>query len=365
MNQGNINFRMAVEEMKSAYVSTPSRKAKKRIVRKTVKAIKAKNGRFLSKLRKSEIKMLGLPHKVVFEVVADNVAIEKTKQAIRYIHYKKDAGQDGKSQDLKAKKVGQSADKSIKKSGTSALSSSDDSDQSTSSERHRSNRNLRLPEVNGAWAPASVALPPMDPSAKNLFNAQKFSPQHVTTNLNPLAYSLASPFLTSHSPTLRGIQMPSPALRGTPMGNPGLQDLPSQAIPGILPSLHTGGPSFLPARDFNALRAGAQASHFPESASTAPAGRPRSQSQSMMIPPPSQQEVLITDFLRRHMIAGGPPQGGLTSEQMTADDTIRASLQLGQQLQQASAFQDDRLRAAPLADEQRRFLNSYLSFPPR
>jgi hypothetical protein len=362
MNQGNINFRMAVEEMKSAYVSTPSRKAKKRIVRKTVKAIKAKNGRFLSKLRKSEIKMLGLPHKVVFEVVADNVAIEKTKQAIRYIHYKKDAGQDGKSQDLKAKKVGQSADKSVKKSGTSALSSSDDSDQSTASGRHQSNRNRRLPEVKAAWAPA-----PVDPSAKNLFSTQQFTSRHGTANLNPLAYSLASPFLNSHSPTLRGIQMPSPTLRGTPMGNPGLQDLPSLAIPGILPSLQPGGPSFLPARDFNALRAGAQASHLPESASmlpnTAPsAGRPISQSQSMLLPPPSQQEV--TDFLRRHMTAGGPPQGGLTSEQMTADGTIRASLQLGQQLQ-AAAFQDDRLRAALLADEQRRFLNSYLSFPPR
>jgi hypothetical protein len=127
------------------------------------------------------------------------------------------------------------------------------------------------------------------------------------------------------------------------MGNPGLQDLPSQAISGILPSLQTGGPSFLPARDFNALRAVAHASHLPNTAPSA--GRPISQSQSMMlVPPPSQQEVLVTDFLRRHMTdaAGGPPpQGGLllTSEQMTADGTtIRASLQLGQQLQEAAAF---------------------------
>lgn len=93
MNEGNINFRMAVEEMKPAYVSTPSRKAKKEIIRRTIKAIKAKNGRFLCKLSRSEIKGLGLPYKVAYEVVPDSIAIEKTKQAIRYIHYKKEPKQ--------------------------------------------------------------------------------------------------------------------------------------------------------------------------------------------------------------------------------------------------------------------------------
>jgi hypothetical protein len=93
-NEGNVNFRNAVEAMKSDYVSTPSRKAKNKFVRKTVEAIKAKKGRFLSKLRKSEIKMLGMSaHKAVYEVVRDDVAFEKTKQAIRYVHYKKDANQ--------------------------------------------------------------------------------------------------------------------------------------------------------------------------------------------------------------------------------------------------------------------------------
>ena len=58
-----------------------------------IKAIKAKNGRFLCKLSRSEIKGLGLPHKVAYEGVPDSIAIEKTKQAIRYIHYKKEPKQ--------------------------------------------------------------------------------------------------------------------------------------------------------------------------------------------------------------------------------------------------------------------------------
>jgi hypothetical protein len=109
-NEGNVNFRIAVEAMKSDYVSTPSRKAKNKLVHKTVEAIKAKNGRFLSKLRKSEIKMLGMSaHKAVYEIMRDDVAFEKTKQAIRYVHYKKDADQgtkrtaDEQAQDSRSK----------------------------------------------------------------------------------------------------------------------------------------------------------------------------------------------------------------------------------------------------------------------
>lgn len=92
MNEGNVKFREIVEGLKASYVSTPSRKAKKKIVRKAVNDIKAKNGRFLTKLRKAEIRMLGMKSKAVYEIVADSVAIEKTKQAIRYVHYKKDPG---------------------------------------------------------------------------------------------------------------------------------------------------------------------------------------------------------------------------------------------------------------------------------
>lgn len=90
MNKGNIEFRETVEKLKASYIATPSRKVKKQIVRKIVQDIKAKQGRFLNKLTKNEIKMLGLSPKDLYEVVAEDVALEKTKQAIRYVHYKKD-----------------------------------------------------------------------------------------------------------------------------------------------------------------------------------------------------------------------------------------------------------------------------------
>lgn len=93
MNEGNIRFRQIVEDLKPSYVSTTSRKEKKSIVRKAVNGIKASKGRFLTRLRKGEIKMLGMKEKIVYKVVHDSIAIEKTKQAIRYVHYKKDPSQ--------------------------------------------------------------------------------------------------------------------------------------------------------------------------------------------------------------------------------------------------------------------------------
>eukprot|EP00980_Cylindrotheca_fusiformis_P015412 scaffold4335_cov119-Cylindrotheca_fusiformis.AAC.15 len=91
MNKGNVEFRETVTKLKASYIATPSRKVKKQIIRKIVRDIKAKNGRFLTKLTKNEMKELGLsPNKDMYEVVSDGVALEKTKQAIRYVHYKKD-----------------------------------------------------------------------------------------------------------------------------------------------------------------------------------------------------------------------------------------------------------------------------------
>ena len=117
-NEGNVVFRTAVEELKEPYLSTPSRIKKRQLVRKAVETVKGKNGRFLSRLNKSEIKRLGLLHPEnpvlgriasfsksyspskkakkgrklgpVYQVVDDEVAMEKTKQALRYICYKKD-----------------------------------------------------------------------------------------------------------------------------------------------------------------------------------------------------------------------------------------------------------------------------------
>lgn len=90
MNQGNVLFRETVEDLKASYINTPSRKEKKRIVNKIVRDIKAKKGRFLNKLCKSRIRSLGLNHETLYEIVPDSVALEKTKQAIRYVHYKKE-----------------------------------------------------------------------------------------------------------------------------------------------------------------------------------------------------------------------------------------------------------------------------------
>jgi hypothetical protein len=89
-NQGNVEFRIAVEKSREAYVSTASRKAKSRIVTKTVQDVKSKEGRFLKKLMRSQIKLLKLPHKEVYEVATDDIAVEKTKQALRYVCYKKE-----------------------------------------------------------------------------------------------------------------------------------------------------------------------------------------------------------------------------------------------------------------------------------
>ena len=107
MNEGNVHFREAVEALKSSYISTPSRKIKKQIVRKIVSDTQGKKGRFLNKLTKTEIKLLGLSGNVLYEVVPDQVALEKTKQAIRYVHYKKDSNrkrskslEGGKDEDL-------------------------------------------------------------------------------------------------------------------------------------------------------------------------------------------------------------------------------------------------------------------------
>ena len=97
MNEGNVHFRDAVEMLKSSYISTPSRKTKKQIVRKIVQDTKAKKGRFLNKLSKTEINALGLFGNVYYEVVPDAIALEKTKQAIRYVHYKKDNRKRSKS----------------------------------------------------------------------------------------------------------------------------------------------------------------------------------------------------------------------------------------------------------------------------
>ena len=128
-HRGNVEFRIAVNDLKRAYVATASRKAKKRLVQQAVRSVQqVKNGRFLSKLSKSELKRLKLsqpkryerimsqaktdvtnstddtkanpPAVAVYRIVPDEVAMEKTKQALRYICYKKDSRSDSIHSDV-------------------------------------------------------------------------------------------------------------------------------------------------------------------------------------------------------------------------------------------------------------------------
>jgi hypothetical protein len=96
---GNIYFRDIVERVKPSYVHTPSRKVKNKLVLQVVNDVKSRGGRFLRKQPLSGSKatgdddadsIIGGEDEGIFEVVTDAVAFEKTKQAIRYVHYKKE-----------------------------------------------------------------------------------------------------------------------------------------------------------------------------------------------------------------------------------------------------------------------------------
>jgi hypothetical protein len=87
---GNIKYRKMIENIASSYVSTPSRKEKNRMVQKLVADIHATKGRFLHSLGSGKAAGLGLDaEKDHFVEITDEDAIEKSKQAIRYVHYKK------------------------------------------------------------------------------------------------------------------------------------------------------------------------------------------------------------------------------------------------------------------------------------
>jgi hypothetical protein len=350
MNQGNINFRMAVEDMKPAYVYTPSRKAKKWIVRKAVKSIKARDGRFLSKLRKSEINMLGLPHKVMYEVVSDSIALEKTKQAIRYIHYKKNPGKAKRpSGDDKAKNEASfsSANDKNLKNGTKGLSSSGNSDQQQRvvplpvdpagpGHPRRSASIGPAAEVNVAPASLLPSRLPVDPDFKNMKEGDQESPTNIAAlraKFRPCAFSSASSSLFSASPV-------SGELRD-------FTKLAGQFVSPLSQPLPTTSPPFFSSNGFSVeslLRAGTptgSSSNAPEVASS-----------SLL------QSDQVTDFLRRSL-----PRLSSTGSQGIPSESIATAVAQGQ-LQ--AALQDEHIRALLLADEQRRWwLGFYLSLPPR
>jgi hypothetical protein len=92
---GNKYFREIVHQQKEAYFNKTSRKEKAEIVWSTIEQVKAKNGRFLKRLEKYEIKRLGLTGDTIYAIVGNDSAVEKTKQAFRYAIKKETNDADG------------------------------------------------------------------------------------------------------------------------------------------------------------------------------------------------------------------------------------------------------------------------------
>lgn len=89
-NEGNKRFRRLVEEMRPSYISTSSRKEKNDMVLDLVRGIQDNQGRFLRPLEAAEATTHGLDTRQDnYIVLSLEAAVEKTKQAIRYVHYKK------------------------------------------------------------------------------------------------------------------------------------------------------------------------------------------------------------------------------------------------------------------------------------
>ncbi|KAG7348452.1 hypothetical protein IV203_017157 [Nitzschia inconspicua] len=88
--QGNMVYRDMIEEVATSYTSTSSRKEKNRLVNELISVIHGMNGRFLHPVDTDEATTLGLdPNKDFFFEITDADAVDKVKQAIRYVHYKK------------------------------------------------------------------------------------------------------------------------------------------------------------------------------------------------------------------------------------------------------------------------------------
>jgi hypothetical protein len=87
---GNMVYRDMIDEIATSYTSTTSRKEKNRLVDELINVIHGMNGRFLHPIDTSEATKLGLdPGKDFFFEITDADAVDKVKQAIRYVHYKK------------------------------------------------------------------------------------------------------------------------------------------------------------------------------------------------------------------------------------------------------------------------------------
>ena len=83
-HEGNIRFRLLVNERKGEYLATNHRQTKAKIARDVVNHVLALNGRFLKKVEAADAKFRGIPKGVDAWLLADEEMImEKAKQALR------------------------------------------------------------------------------------------------------------------------------------------------------------------------------------------------------------------------------------------------------------------------------------------
>jgi hypothetical protein len=82
-HQGNVKFREIVSSLRSEYLATNKRKAKDKIAHKAIQIIKTRKGRFLRKMNEPASKHVGA--KDVYVIADEKTAVEKTKQALRFL----------------------------------------------------------------------------------------------------------------------------------------------------------------------------------------------------------------------------------------------------------------------------------------
>jgi hypothetical protein len=363
-NQGNVVFRIAVEKSKAAYTATSSRKSKNRTVRETVEAVKAKNGRFLSKLKKYEIKRLGLTHKVVYEVVEDSTAIEKTKQALRYVCYKKDSPHKRESSGRKDRKR-----KATSSDGDSA-SAGDDLDKSQGSKKMK-----------------VVAQASKESKEQDFLTSigQSFNTQYGPSPLGALPHATKvadapgpGAFLQAATSAQSSNNFVTPLLAGTnPQGNQ-LSSYPSLFHSSTAESFMSGTASATAGRALatilqqqniiNELTRERLATSTPSAAGASQLGV-SANSGDRSVPNSSSQgrsdQTFINDLAQQHLAAAPAPNtASLLVHQGSSNNNnqqFSASSSVGINGRILSSLQDDRVLAALRADEQYRLLISQLS----
>lgn len=160
-HQGNVRFRVRVESMKPEYVATASRRSKNKLVRELVDSIKVDNGRFLRKLSRSQARQSGQGDSdSVYEVVPDCVAVGKTKQAIRYVHYKKEPHERAVQENAPKKEGRRARKKRLARENGSMDMDVESQTYSTSQDVSMSEASARHDTAQGVDARASHASAP-------------------------------------------------------------------------------------------------------------------------------------------------------------------------------------------------------------